>query len=258
MKSFFEKFKGIVVDKSFGASIKAESVGKSMRFLLYLMLFIGSVIMIIAEAKLYDFAKDATEKLSSEFPNFELKDGRFVCEGAMPFIYNSKGSIVIFDTSGKTNSAVLDGFTSGVIVTETTVLFKKSASETRSYELNEFNKFNITKGRLIELINFWTVPGLVMLFFVALLCIYAWKLIGVLTLSVIAMIINKIMKTNLEYQDLFKMSIYAIILPTIIDSGLGIVDVTIPYFWVAYYAIAIFFLVQMIKGATEITEEEIV
>jgi Protein of unknown function (DUF1189) len=258
MKTFFEKFKLIVVDKSFGASIKVESIGKSMRFLLYVMLFIGSVMMIKAEMGMYQFSKVATEKLGTKFPNFELKDGRFICEGAMPFVYNAKDILFIIDTSGKTNSSLLNGFKEGIIITETNIFYKKSASETRSYELNEFSKFNITKGRLIELINDWTVPSLVILFIFCLFFIYVWKLIGVLTLSVIALIINKILKTNLEYQDLFKMSVYAIILPSIIDSGLGIVEVNIPYFWIVYYAIAGFFLVQMMQGTQQITEEETV
>jgi len=258
MKAFFERFKLIIVDKSFGASIKAESVGKSMRFLLYVMLFIGSVIMIKSEIELYQFSKDATEKLSSKFPDFELKDGRFICEGAMPFIYNSKDAVFIIDTSGKINSDVLNGYKEGLIITETTILYKKSASETRSYDLKEFKNFNITKGRMIELIKFWTVPGLFIIFIVSLFFIYVWKLIGVLTLSVIALIINKILKTNMEYEDLFKISVYAIIFPTIINSGLGIVGVDIPYFWIVYYIIAGFFLVQLIKGANQISDDVII
>lgn len=257
MKTFFEKFKLIIVDRSFGASIKAESVGKSMLFLLVVMLFIGSIIMIKGEIELYKYSKEATEKLSTNFPEFELKDGKFICEGVMPYIYNTSDAVFIIDTSGNTNGAVLDGYKQGMIITETTLLYKKSASETRSYELNEFKNFNITKARLIELIKTWTVPGLVIIFIFSLLFIYVWKLIGVLTLSVIAIIINKILKMNLEYEDLFKISVYAIIYPSIINSGLGIVEVDIPYFWIVYYAIAGFFLVQLIKGSNP-KEEDVV
>jgi len=257
MKIFFGKFKLILVDKSFGASIKAESVWKSMRFLLYVMLFIGSLIMIEAEYKTYQYSKAATEVLNSKFPNFELKDGRFICEGVMPFIYNNKDAVFIIDTSGKMYSEVLNGYKGGLIITETTVYYKQSVSETRSYELSEFKKFNFTKGRMIEFINFWTVPGLIIFFIFSLFFISVWKLIGVFSLSVIALIIDKILKTNMEYEDLFKMSVYAIVLPTLIDSGLGIVDVNIPYFWVVYYLIAGFFLVQFIKGANQISEEVI-
>ncbi len=257
MKSFFEKFKLIIVDKSFGATVKAESVGKSLLFLLFLMLFIGSIIMIKAEIELYEFSKESTEMLSTKFPDFELKDGRFICEGTMPFIYTTNDNVFIIDTSGKTNDDVLEGYKQGVYITETQLLYKKSASEIRSYKLSEFKNFNFTKGDLVKSLIDWTVPGLIIIFIISLIFIYGWKLIGVLTLSLMALIINKILKANLEYENLFKMSVYAIIYPSIINSGLGILELDIPYFWIVYYAIAGFFLMQLIKGSKPTTEDSV-
>jgi len=249
MVKYFEKVKLSLLEKDFGERIKAEDFGKSMWFLLILMLFIGSIIMIKAEIEIYKGMNEVVTKLEIDFPDFELKNGHFVCQGKMPFIRNGENkSVFIIDTSGKHSGEILDVYKSGIFISESKIINKKNAVETTSYNLSDFKSFSITKDKIIEILSGWKIPGLVILFILSLFFIYVWKLIGVVTLSLIALIISKVLKTEIDYQNLFKIGIYAIFLPTIINSALGIAEVKIPYFWIVYYAIATFYVVRYVMG----------
>ena len=81
-------------------------------------------------------------------------------------------------------------------------------------------------------------------------------MIGVLVLSIIALILAKILKTEADYQHLFKYSIFAIVLPTLIDYALDVVSIKIPYFWIIYYAVAIFYLVRYIRVVNMLSDNQ--
>jgi hypothetical protein len=257
MNRFLEKLTGSIVGKGFGAAIREIEVGSSIKYLLIIMLVIGSIVMIKPEIELYTFSKVAVVQLKDKFPDFKLQDGKFICQGKMPYIYNGKESeVFIIDTSGKTNRDILSAYKSGVLITESTVEYKKNSVESRSYNLSDFRKFDLTKGRLIELIKTYTIPGLVVVFLLGLLFIFIGKMIGVLVLSIIALILAKILKTEADYQHLFKYSIFAIVLPTLIDYALDVVSIKIPYFWIIYYAVAIFYLVRYIRVVNMLSDNQ--
>lgn len=258
MINFFSKMKSSIIEKSFGESIKAESLSNSMRYLLIFVILIGSMIMIKVDIKLYSGIKDFSTTLATDFPDFELKDGKFYCQGKMPFIKKSGNDIFIIDTTGNTSEKVLEGYKSGCIISESTIIYKKSSVETRSYNLNDVRNFNFTKSQLIGIINNYSIPGLILVFIFGLVIIYIGKLCGVFVLSVISLIINKISNTGLDYQNLFKISIYAIILPTIISVSLDLISIEIPYFWIIYYLIAIYFQVKYMKRYKEDNSDAII
>jgi len=260
MNTFLNKLKSSLLDKGFTAQIKAEEVGKSVKYLLILMLIIGSVIMIKAEMGLYNAANETVTTLQTKFPDFELKDGHLKCSGPMPFRLNAKpgkdekDALFIIDTSGKYTPEILDQYKSGIIFFESKVVYKKDAFETKTYNFSDI-KVNFTKTELINIINNWTIPALIFIFLISLFFTFLAKLLGVFLLSIIGIVMNKILKAELDYQTIFKICVYAIVLPSIIKFGLGIVDVDIPYFWIVYYGIASFYIYKFIKEFNELQEE---
>jgi hypothetical protein len=257
MYLFFENNKPGLFDKGFGARIKAERFGQSMFFLVIMMAFIGSIIMIKSDFKLYNEIKDIPAALTTESPEFEFRDGRFLCDIKAPYIKRSGTAIFIIDPSGKTTEEVFHGYKSGMIISETKITYKKSSSETTSYDLSNYNKLNFTKSELIHFIDEMIIPGLIFIFIIAVIFIYIGKLFGVLFLSLFALVINQLLKTGIEFRDLFKISIYAIVIPSILNFTLNIFDLNFSYSFVLYYAIAIYFLVLYIKGYDQTNEESV-
>ena len=260
MNTFLMKLKSSLLDTNFATQIKAEEVGKSVKYLLILMIFIGSGIMIKAEIGIDDAAKKMVTVLKTKFPDFELKDGHLKCSGVMPFVLNNaddkneKDEVIIIDTSGKYTPEILDKYKSGAFFTESKVVYKKDAFETKTYNLSDV-KVNLTKADIINLITKWTIPALIFIFLISLFFIFLAKLLGVFLLSIIGIIINKLMNAALDYQTIFKICVYAIVLPSIIKFGLGMFNINIPYFWILYYGIASFYIVRFIKEFNKLNEE---
>lgn len=256
MNSFLENATGSLLEKGFGARIKEQETGKAVKYLMVVMLILGSIIMIKGDIKFNDIIKNSLEAITNKCPDFELKDGKFVCRGEMPFVSVGKSNIAfIIDTSGKTRIDTLNNFKSGIFITENNLVYKKSSYETTSYKFSDFKTLNITKSWLINVIRNYTIPVLVFVFIIGFVFIIIGKMIGVLFLTLIALILARILKTEINYENIFKISIYAIIVPTILNNVLDWTTLKIPYFWVIYYAIAIFFLVRYIKGYNVIPDE---
>ena len=251
METVIEKLKLSIYDKNFGTGIRQEKTAKSVKYLVILMAVIGSIIMIKADFKMYYGLDKFTTTLKNDYPDFELKDGYLFCQGDMPFIIQDKDAIIIFDTTGKTDASVLNGYSSGALITESTLVYKKNNVESRTYNLSEAKMFNFTRTGRIGIIHNWTIPALIFVFLFGVFFIFLWKMTGVFFLSLIALVLSKILSVDLDFQTLFKISIYAIVVPTIIDSGLDLAGVNIPHFWVVYYAIAIFYLWRFIKVPKE-------
>jgi len=136
METVIEKLKLSIYDKNFGTGIRQEKTAKSVKYLVILMAVIGSIIMIKADFKMYYGLDKFTTTLKNDYPDFELKDGYLFCQGDMPFIIQDKDAIIIFDTTGKTDASVLNGYSSGALITESTLVYKKNNVESRTYNLS--------------------------------------------------------------------------------------------------------------------------
>lgn len=248
MMKFIKNWGLSLTEKNFGVTIKNETMGNSMRYFIFTICVLGCIVLTDAIIKMDVGLTTVKEKLATEFPDFELKEGRFSFKGEMPFIIKEDKSILIFDTSGKTNADILDGYESGALITETQCIYKKSNVETRQYNLSDMKIFNFKKTDLIDYFEKYSTPVLVIIFIFGLLFFICWKLLGVLSLSVIALIVNAILKSELKFSKLFQLSIYAIILPSVLNSILGLFDIDVPYSFIAYYAIAVYFLIRYING----------
>ncbi len=256
MITFLEKVKDSLLDNSFGAKIKTEKLGESMKYLVIWMLFIGSVIMIKGEFEMHAGMKEFISALKTDIPDFALRDGHFTCQGEMPFIKKTDKNILVIDTSGKTSPAILEGYKTGVLITGSTIVYKKNTMESTNYNLSDLKKLNVTKADLVGYANNLMIPGIILIFIIGVICIYLFKLIGVLFLSLLAFILSKIIKTEIDFKNLFKIGIYAIIIPSLLTFCLYLFNINIPYFWIVYYAIAIFFIAKFIIGFNgEISEE---
>ena len=255
MESFIEKLKLSIYEKKFGAGIRQEKTAQSVKYLVIVMAVIGSIIMIKADFKMYYGLDKFTTTLKNDYPDFELKDGYLFCQGDMPFIIQEKDDIIIIDTTGKTDASVMNSYSNGALITQSTLVYKKSLVESRTYNLSDMKMFNFTKAGLIKFIHNCLIPGLIVVFLFGAFFIYLWKMIGVFFLSLIAFVVSKVVSVDMDYQNLFKISIYAIVVPTIIDSGLDLAGVNIPHFWIVYYAIAIYYLWRFIKLPKENEDE---
>jgi hypothetical protein len=86
-------------------------------------------------------------------------------------------------------------------------------------------------------------------FFLVLFLIFLFpsKMTQVLFFSILSIILNDKLKTNLKYKELLNISIYAVIPPTILSMILMLLNLRLPFFWIIYLTIYITFIYRAIK-----------
>ncbi len=242
------------------AGFKKGSMGRA-----FLYLFVVSMISgIIGSVKIYmgmDQAfKDMHQTFTKDFPNFTFtKDGLEV-EGKMPII-SAEGNkfITIVDTEGKVSPSVLDQYEEGIYVGKTKIIFKRNQVETREYDLSSFKEIApLTKSDVEKFFAYsWVMSLIVIIFF--LVFYFIAKIVNALVVGLIGLIYSAVTRSGESFGDLFKLSIYALTLPIIIETVLTLTGIKIPFFSVIYFGLATGYLIYAltrIKGSEVAPEEK--
>lgn len=257
MSNQIEKLKGCIFDKNFGKKIKNETLGNSFKFFFVFMFFISILIMAKFSVAVNLIMDQAVSKLNSEYSNFEVKNGKFIYYGEMPVLKVEDDIAVVIDTTGTTDETTLKRYSAGVFINENKVIFKKNEFDKRIYDLEDFKDTDFTKKDLVDGIKSVKIPFIIICFILGVIFIYILKLIGILFVTIIGLIFNRTSNRKLKYVDIFKISIYAVVLPSIIKVIITSAELQIPFFFSIYYLITGFYILRYLKSYNNDVEIEI-
>ncbi|MDF2520346.1 MAG: hypothetical protein K0R84_974 [Clostridia bacterium] len=248
--NFFIQVRESVIDFGFYKSIKNNRFAKSFLYLLLLFLIIYSFIAVRNFIWMRGLMDQAALNLSVSIPDFEFKDGKFSFEGEMPYyISSSTNELIVIDTTGATDSKVIDNVMLGILITEDTV-YMRNNNQAQQFNLEDFKDVEFNKQDLIERLPSVSWLMLVVMI-VAFVFVLGWKLITAVLLALIGVILNSVYKTDLKFNHLLNFSIYALTLPLIIDLAVDMSGFVVPYFFIIYWFIAILYLSMAMKAYRE-------
>lgn len=238
---FHTKFIKSITDFKFYENFLNQSTGKALKYLLMLTITIGVLWLI---RPIYEFNTSITQMVYSfheSVPDFTLKNGELKIDKEMPIKLEDTNNVVIIDTTGKTNESVLDAYDSGVFIGKNSLVQKKSGFETRSFNFSQLEAFELTKDDVENLIPLLRGINVIILIF-GLPWFFVSKLFSALILSIIGLILSSIKKVDIKFGGLYKLSIYALTLPILIKVILSAMNLTIPHFWIVYFALGSVYL----------------
>lgn len=247
VNGFFSRIKLCVMERSFGKTVVLETLGTAIKYFLFFILIIGSITMI---EYAYDFKvafEEVTQHIKEAAPEFRFENGYLECQGDMPLIEEDGNIIFAIDTTGKINQDILNSYDEGILITSTKLIQKRNSSEYRTINFSDMDWLNFTKRDMIKFVNKWSLPVSIVIFIIGLILIFIDKIINVVIISIIGLFINAIMKSKLLYENIFKLSVYAITLPTIVNMITNLFNITIPYFFVIYYGLTIYYLYRYLS-----------
>ncbi len=199
---------------------------------------------------LYDFntgLNEVIQGIQTEIPDFKLQNGELVVDAKMPLtVDKTQEGIFIIDTSGQTDQEILKDYPTGILVTKSEVIQKKNDIETTSYNFKDLGDIVVTKSDVEKYLPYLKVLNAFIIVF-GYIGYLIGKLFSVLILSLVGLLLAKILKYHSGFGTFFKASIYVLTLPLMIKTILSLFAVTIPYFWLIYYGIAILYLWNIIK-----------
>lgn len=248
---FFTRIKKSIVKFDEYEKFMEESLGKAFKYFFKLILMFALFITI---ALTYNTVKNVNKTVSQfekEFPEFEIADGTLNVDSEDAFeLYVEEYNLQFIMDDTKENYEENDYENSIVMLKNSVVMDVDGYTQEIGYnDIGDISKQTIIDSmKRKELIIFYVV-----MFFVMLLANFiAYSIIiffDVITLSILALIINLFIKTKFKYKDLVKLSIYAITLPVILYMLYIVANVlfgtTIKVFDYAYDAISYIYVITV-------------
>lgn len=152
------------------------------------------------------------EKMSRSIPEISIRNGEVSSNVPMPFsLKDSKTGkpFFVMDTTGKIKS--LDDTEAKILLTKTEVFVKKDDYQTRSFKLRAVDDFTINQ----ELVKLWGdrfAKGFVFLLFpIVLFGSYCFRLFQAMIYSLIGLMYVGVVKSDVGFTTIYKLSLVSII-----------------------------------------------
>ncbi|MEI6603216.1 MAG: DUF1189 domain-containing protein [Clostridia bacterium] len=234
--NFFQKVARSLYSVKTYSIFNKLSVGKAFGYLLLLTVTLG-ILSSISPVIAYN---QAIGYISKEFvakvPAFELKDGIFTMEGKMPVRYESGGTVIVIDTTGKTTVDSLQAYSSYLLITKTAYFQKQNLRE-QIYKFKDLAALTFTKDSVQKMIPLLNLVSIFIVLFVPV-GFFVVYLFFALLLALIGLILNSAVGSRLPFGNIFKLGIYALTLPTIFEVIFNAFSFNIPYFWLIKLLVA--------------------
>lgn len=175
-------------------------------------------------------------KVDTTAPDFKFADGKLEIAGDMPIILEDGNITIIIDTSPNAEDTILDSYDKLILITSDKIIQKNYVDRTYT-SFDVFRELKLTKDNLKEVLPLMKPLGIPVFIFIGILLV-CWSLITIFIVSIIALIINSSKGTNLSYRSIYKISAYALTLPLIAITFLGLLPINFLFLRLLYYAIA--------------------
>jgi len=243
---FWNQFVSSIIKTGQYEELIQRSTGKAVLYLL-LLTFIVTLAYGINIAIYWNNSVDEMTNAFVNGPQFLLADGVLEVKAPMPYVIsNSKDVIKIVDTSGKTDENILRGHKYGFFIGKDKAVLKLNEVESQTYNYDDLRMAKgdtVTKAMMIEVfprlkwLNVLIVLGLFIYDFLA-------NLTAALILSLGGLLTSMIINHRIMFNDLYKISIYALTLPLVLELAKELAGIDIPYFKLSFYSIAITYVVM--------------
>lgn len=187
----------------------------------------------------------------TELPDFQLKNGELEVDAEMPYVIaEEENKLYVIDTSQSIDETVLDKYEGGFFISKNGAIYKKNIFETRRFNFSSLQDTVITKNDVLGWLPY--LKWLCVVFVVFTVPIYfLGKIISAFIVSICGIVIEKIFRCRLGFKNLYKISIYALTFPMLMAALLDLSCLSIPYFSVMYYGIALIYVWMVIKTLKE-------
>jgi hypothetical protein len=210
MKKYFRLFYDIEFYREL-----MEKNGHPIRQIFFLIVLSTLAYSIFAGVGITELITEAKDYVVTEVNDFKFEDGKLsVTDNDEAITFEYGDGIVVIDTKSQLEEAFIDNYNRAIYINAEKVVQKKSQFDTRIIKFEEmnlgFNKSDV--AAFLE--NAKAFAPLIMIPILLFQLISKW--IYVLIVGIIGMIVLKIMKVDVDFKYLFKISAYIITIPTIL------------------------------------------
>ncbi|GIM29375.1 hypothetical protein CPJCM30710_20410 [Clostridium polyendosporum] len=262
--NFFRQFIKAIIDVKYYINFNKESVGRAILYLLFMSLLLGTIKSI---RPIYDYNYElnkASQELQKNNIDFYLKNGELYISKS-PYIFSDEGNFIFIDTTKKasefdnTSLKAYDTNNKGnvMFIFKDKMIISQQFRENQEIKYSDLGNLEFNKSSAISLINAlkWVSIFIVLFLIVGM---FLGHMFSGLIVGVFALLISAFMKVKLKFSNTYKLSIYALTLPTIVDVIRSSLALSVPHFYKIYIlgaTIYMIFVIKIIKDHNEAVED---
>ena len=219
-------------------------------FLLLAVLWIP--VMVDFHLALGRFARDDAPPMIEQVPRIEIEDGVVSVDAEQPYRISDPETgevIVVLDTTGQVTS--LDDFEGGVLLTESQLIYKKNHFETRSFDLSQVESVVIDADTLQGWVDAGSQWCALVFYPLCLIVSCVYRMLQALLYGAVGLLFNAMTGSDLAYPSCVRLAVMAVTPVLILDTALGLLDLSIPFWWPLCLVIAMGYLFFGVKSAAE-------
>ena len=232
-----------IIDIKAYSEFRTRPAGRAFLYLLLLTLVLGGISAVRLAVEMNAVIASATASIKKNIPDFRLDKNGIKVNAPMPYVKElDKDFILAIDTTGKTDKEIFRGRGQGVLITASRIIYKENELKITDYDIKSLGGvISLSKGDIERYLSYaWVIIVITLPFY--LIFFYAAKLFSALIVAVLGLIINSVLKTGVSFEDLFKLSIYALTAPIILKIAVEFTSYPVPYFFLVYYGVGLLYL----------------
>ncbi len=237
-------------------ALKKKGVGFGYLFLLLALCWL--VLVISVDFHVDSYLEETAPEMLSQFPAITIINGQASIEESQPYFIRdpeTSENIAVIDTTGTINS--LDDTEAVILLTRTHVMVEKNDIETRTFDLSEVGDIIIDRELLSVFVEATKSYLPVVIYPFALVGSYFYRIIQVLIYALIGLLFASILKTELDYPQLLRLSVVAITPGIIINTFLWVLGIDLPMSGIMFFILAMVYLFLGVKSTAGEGEEEV-
>jgi len=242
---------------SFFSKSLYRDVGKNWRGtgLLYLFIILALFwipTIIKGQLGLSAWVDGDSKEITKQIPAITITKGQVSTDVPTPHIIKDPKTgedIAIIDTSGTYQN--LDNSDAKILLTKSKLIVRKSATESQTYDISGVQSFYLDHSKMegwLALSKTWFIP---VLYPLALIFSFIFRAVQILIYAVVGLLFARILKANLDYKTLMRLSAIAITPVLVLNLILEFVPRHIPRWSLIGIAIALGYLFFAVKVNAE-------
>ncbi len=200
-----------LVDPSSYARVARQPLGRTVRYLVWLILVFALVSAVVTQVQVARWARTDGPAWLRQLPTVTITRGRVSSPVRQPWVQEWVGGqfVTILDTTGRT-TAIDARYPQGALLMDHQLILKRGASRTSTYDLSRVAAFTFNEEvgrRWLRQITWWGGP---LLWLAMSLYLAVAKPIQITLFSLWALLVNGLLGRGWSYRALWTMGAYAL------------------------------------------------
>ena len=200
-----------------------------------------------------NFVNNEAPTVIEQVPEITITDGKVSISEPQPYYIKDpeNGDILaIIDTTGQIKS--LEDTDAFCLLTENSLIIKKSKFENRTYDLSNVKAFVVDSERITGWLQIGRKFLAVVIYPFALLGSYLFRIVQALIYAAVGLLFALWCKVTLSYATLLRLAVVAMTPCMLAKTIFGIADIHLPYATLIFLVITLAYLFFAVKANSEI------